>query len=34
MRGFVKTLLRNRDRLSADQIASFMQIIDRQSERL
>ena len=34
IRGFVKTLLRNQDRLSADQIASFMQIIDRQSERL
>ena len=34
IRGFVKTLLRNRDRLSPDQISSFMQIIDRQSERL
>jgi signal transduction histidine kinase len=34
IRGFVKTLLRNRERLSGDQIASFMNIIDRQSERL
>ena len=34
IRGFVKTLLRNRDRLSPEQISSFMQIIDRQSERL
>ncbi len=34
IRGFVKTLIRNRERLSGDQIANFMQIIDRQSERL
>jgi signal transduction histidine kinase len=34
IRGFVKTLLRNRERLTAEQIASFMKIIDRQSERL
>jgi signal transduction histidine kinase len=34
IRGFVKTLLRNRERLNPDQIASFMTIIDRQSERL
>jgi signal transduction histidine kinase len=34
IRGFVKTLLRNRDRLSGEQIVSFMNIIDRQSERL
>jgi len=34
IRGFVKTLLRNRDRLSEEQIANFMEIIDRQSGRL
>jgi signal transduction histidine kinase len=34
IRGFVKTLLRNRDRLSDDQLTSFMQTIDRQSGRL
>jgi signal transduction histidine kinase len=34
IRGFVKTLLRNRERLTGEQIASFMTIIDRQSERL
>jgi signal transduction histidine kinase len=34
IRGFVKTLLRNRERLSGEQIVSFMNIIDRQSERL
>jgi signal transduction histidine kinase len=34
IRGFVKTLLRNRDRLSTDQLSSFMEIIDRQSSRL
>jgi signal transduction histidine kinase len=34
IRGFVKTLLRNQDRLSSDQVGSFMQIIDRQSGRL
>jgi signal transduction histidine kinase len=34
IRGFVKTLLRNRERLTGEQIASFMNIIDRQSERL
>ena len=34
IRGFVKTLLRNQDKLSPDQVGSFMQIIDRQSSRL
>lgn len=34
IRGFVKTLLRNQDRLSDEQVASFMTIIDRQSARL
>ena len=34
IRGFIKTLQRNRERLSSEQVASFMQIIDRQSERL
>ncbi len=34
IRGFVKTLLRNQDRLTTDQIANFMTIIDRQSSRL
>jgi signal transduction histidine kinase len=34
IRGFVKTLLRNRDRLSDDQVENFMHIIDRQSGRL
>ncbi len=34
IRGFVKTLLRNQDRLSAEQISNFMNIIDRQSARL
>jgi signal transduction histidine kinase len=34
IRGFVKTLLRNQDRLSGEQVASFMTIIDRQSARL
>jgi signal transduction histidine kinase len=34
IRGFVKTLLRNRDRLSDDQLTNFMNIIDRQSGRL
>jgi signal transduction histidine kinase len=34
IRGFVKTLLRNRERLSDEQIENFMNIIDRQSGRL
>jgi signal transduction histidine kinase len=34
IRGFVKTLIRNRPRLSEDQITEFMGIIDRHSERL
>jgi signal transduction histidine kinase len=34
IRGFVKTLLRNRDRLSAEQLTNFMHTIDRQSARL
>lgn len=34
IRGFVKTLVRNRERLSGDQLTSFMTIIDRQSARL
>jgi signal transduction histidine kinase len=34
IRGFVKTLQRNQDRFSTEQLASFMQIIDRQSARL
>jgi signal transduction histidine kinase len=34
IRGFVKTLLRNQDRLTPEQVASFMSIIDRQSGRL
>jgi signal transduction histidine kinase len=34
IRGFVNTLQRNQDRLSPEQIGSFMQIIDRQSGRL
>ncbi len=34
IRGFVKTLLRNRDRLTPDQVENFMNIIDRQSARL
>lgn len=34
IRGFVKTLQRNQDRLSSDQLESFMQVIDRQSARL
>jgi signal transduction histidine kinase len=34
IRGFIKTLLRNKDHLPSDQVASFMGIIDRQSERL
>jgi signal transduction histidine kinase len=34
IRGFVKTLIRNRPRLSDDQITEFMAIIDRHSERL
>jgi signal transduction histidine kinase len=34
IRGFISTLLRNQDRLAAEQIASFMAIIDRQSARL
>jgi signal transduction histidine kinase len=34
IRGFVKTLLRNRERLTSEQVLSFMDIIDRQSERL
>jgi signal transduction histidine kinase len=34
IRGFVKTLIRNRPRLSDDQVTEFMGIIDRHSERL
>jgi signal transduction histidine kinase len=34
IRGFVKTLQRNQDRLSPDQLDSFMEVIDRQSARL
>lgn len=34
IRGFVKTLLRAQDRLTPEQVRSFMEIIDRQSERL
>jgi signal transduction histidine kinase len=34
IRGFVKTLQRNQDRLTTDQLTNFMQIIDRQSGRL
>jgi signal transduction histidine kinase len=34
IRGFISTLLRNRERLAPDQIESFMMIIDRQSARL
>jgi signal transduction histidine kinase len=34
IRGFVKTLQRNQDRLTTDQLTNFMQIIDRQSARL
>jgi signal transduction histidine kinase len=34
IRGFVKTLLRNQDRLSPEQLTNFMTIIDRQSSRL
>lgn len=34
IRGFVRTLIRNRDRLSEQQVDSFMQIVDRQSGRL
>jgi len=34
IRGFVKTLLRNKERLTAEQVGSFMEIIDRQSARL
>jgi two-component system phosphate regulon sensor histidine kinase PhoR len=34
IRGFVKTLVRSRDRLSTEQLSSFMEIIDRQSSRL
>jgi signal transduction histidine kinase len=34
IRGFVKTLMRNADRLGTDQVANFMTIIDRQSARL
>jgi signal transduction histidine kinase len=34
IRGFVNTLQRNQDRLGGDQVASFMQVIDRQSARL
>jgi signal transduction histidine kinase len=34
IRGFISTLLRNRERLAPDEIVSFMTIIDRQSARL
>jgi signal transduction histidine kinase len=34
IRGFVKTLLRNRERLTDEQLVNFMTIIDRQSGRL
>jgi len=34
IRGFVKTLERNMDRLAPEQVTSFMAIIDRQSRRL
>jgi len=34
IRGFIKTLLRNKERLSPEQVGSFMEIIDRQSARL
>ncbi|MGH2555724.1 MAG: ATP-binding protein, partial [Actinomycetota bacterium] len=34
IRGFVKTLQRNQDRLSPEQLDSFMEVIDRQSARL
>jgi signal transduction histidine kinase len=34
IRGFISTLLRNRERLAPEQIVSFMTIIDRQSARL
>jgi signal transduction histidine kinase len=34
IRGFISTLLRNRERLTPEEIVSFMTIIDRQSARL
>jgi signal transduction histidine kinase len=34
IRGFIKTLLRNQDRLEPEEVTSFMAIIDRQSSRL
>jgi signal transduction histidine kinase len=34
IRGFVKTLIRNRPRISDEQVTEFMGIIDRHSERL
>lgn len=34
IRGFVKTLQRNQDRMTTEQLTNFMQIIDRQSARL
>jgi signal transduction histidine kinase len=34
IRGFIKTLMRTRRRLSEDQVITFMEIIDRQSGRL
>ena len=34
IRGFVKTLMRTKDRLTSDQVESFVAIIDRQSARL
>jgi signal transduction histidine kinase len=34
IRGFISTLLRNRELLAPEQVASFMTIIDRQSARL
>src|SRR5207244_2520163 len=34
IRGFVKTMMRNSDRLSAQDMQDFLQIVDRQSHRL
>ena len=34
IRGFVNTLIRNRERMSDQQVTDFMHIIDRQSQRL
>jgi signal transduction histidine kinase len=34
IRGFINTLMRNKDRFEPDQVAAFLDIIDRQSARL